>query len=442
MKKINNINKIIVVFISIGLLFCIYTFYKDYILWNGEKRDYYSTFYIITISFTLILVSSLFFKKKVKENFVTILISLIISVYLCEVFITFLKNKFNFDLVNKYQFTLMDEYKKELKSDPNSVVIFAPSNNIEKRLDFFPLGGISLRNTLYCNENDYWTRYFSDDYGFYNPKKDWKNKSFDIILVGDSFGHGACVNFEGTIHGYLENNFDTLNLSYSGNGALIKYATLREYLPFTKTKNILWIFFEGNDMGDLLYEYTNPTLKKYINDEKYSQNLINRQKEIDNFYLKKIKSLQEDFYSPKKDNENKTNFISNFSGFIKLTNLRQKIRTIDFLVKIKKKKKFDEIFYKINSLTKSRKINLCFVYLPEWTRFTDKNYDNFDLNLAKRISKKNNVPFVNTIEALKKIDNIEDYYGLKYDHSGGHFNELGYKIVVDEILKNKDCIIK
>ena len=61
-----------------------------------------------------------------------------------------------------------------------------------------------------------------------------------------------------------------LNLGYAGNGPLIEYATLREYLE-PNVKNILWIYYEGNDIANLNRElnekalYKRPqTLEKYL----------------------------------------------------------------------------------------------------------------------------------------------------------------------------------
>ena len=70
-----------------------------------------------------------------------------------------------------------------------------------------------------------------------------------------------------------------LNLGISGNGPLIEYATLREYLD-TNVKKVLWVYYEGNDIGGLKYELTNNILIKYLNDNNFTQNLKFRQNEI------------------------------------------------------------------------------------------------------------------------------------------------------------------
>ena len=48
--------------------------------------------------------------------------------------------------------------------------------------------------------------------------------------MGDSFGHGACVNTNKSIAGQLnKDNISTLNISYSGNGPLKTLGSLIEY---------------------------------------------------------------------------------------------------------------------------------------------------------------------------------------------------------------------
>ena len=171
MKKIENIDKVILLFLSIGLLFVVYTFYVDNIIWAGEKRDHYFAFYILTITFCLFAFSMFFLKKKKnKENLILFFISIMFSIYLCEIFLFFSKNKSFSQVKNEYKFNLLNEYKEELNKVSSSVVTLPPQDNIDSKIDFFPLSGVSRRNTLFCNENGYWTRYFSDNYGFYNPK--------------------------------------------------------------------------------------------------------------------------------------------------------------------------------------------------------------------------------------------------------------------------------
>ena len=68
-----------------------------------------------------------------------------------------------------------------------------------------------------------------------------------------------------------------------------EYALLREYLSELKTKEVVLIYFE-NDLGNLLDEYRQKFLLKYLNDDDYKQNLIlkNEKKTIVRSVVKNI----------------------------------------------------------------------------------------------------------------------------------------------------------
>ena len=64
------------------------------------------------------------------------------------------------------------------------------------------------------------------------PDNQWDEREIEYLLVGDSFALGQCVNRPNDISSVLRtlSNKSVLNLAYDGNGPLIEYATLREYL--------------------------------------------------------------------------------------------------------------------------------------------------------------------------------------------------------------------
>ena len=127
----------------------------------------------------------------------------------------------------------MIEIYQDLKKINNKIAVaVAPENYLNLSKPIFLLSGISNSETIYCNENGYYSIYQSDRYGFNNPDENWDKKEIEYRLVGDSFVHGAWVNRPNDMASVLEtlSNKSTLNLGYSGNGPLIEYATLREYL--------------------------------------------------------------------------------------------------------------------------------------------------------------------------------------------------------------------
>ncbi len=152
-----------------------------------------------------------------------------------------------------------------------------------------PLGGISKTRTVYCREADGWTEYAADEHGFNNPPGSWRT-GVDVLALGDSFTHGACVPpANGWVAQLRSLGFDAVSIGQGGNGPLLAFAGLSEYGPHLRPRFVLWGFWEGNDVGrinmpmgsDLWAEMRSPILRRYLEDPEYSQGLIGRQDEID-----------------------------------------------------------------------------------------------------------------------------------------------------------------
>ena len=172
----------------------------------------------------------------------------------------------------------------------------SPASKNTKKL--IPLSGHSKIKTVFCNELGFYVIYKSDRYGFRNPDEQWDKEEIEYLIVGDSLGHGMCVNEQDTISGWLRNNIKSneksgvLNLSMWGNGPLIMYATLREYLNLKKVKRVLWLHSQGNDFTDITFEEKSEIMKSYLYDKSYSQNLSIRQNEINELVLRLVKDRQ------------------------------------------------------------------------------------------------------------------------------------------------------
>ena len=308
--------------LTISFLLLIYTFYKSEIIWDGNNRNYYKTYYFISLILIFLSIITFFINYKIKQYLIISGISLVVSLYLFEGYLT-LKEQLSKEQLSKEQLskeqlskellskellskeqlyenktgnkwdrrTKIQIYKELIKIDKKIVVTIPPYLYVIKnKSSLIPLSGVSNSQTILCNENGYYSIYKSDRFGFNNPDEEWDKKEIEYLLVGDSFTHGACINRPNDISSVLRNlsNKSVLNLGQIGNGPLIEYATLREYLD-TNVKKVLWIYYEDNDLTDLENEKKNNILIKYLKDLNFTQNLKLNQNEIDYLGINLIK---------------------------------------------------------------------------------------------------------------------------------------------------------
>ena len=414
------------VLLSLSVLLLIYTFYKSQIIWTGEKNDFYFKYYIFSFSLLVFSLATFFFNKIWKDYLIITSISVFLTLYLFESYLNY-KNYLQFsDKIKQYkiktgrnydQRSRIEFYNDLKKKNDNVKVVVFPSSYTEEN-ELFPLSSHSNSETVFCNENGYFSTYVSDRFGFNNPDNEWDKDQIEYLLVGDSFTNGACVNRPDDIASILRklSNKAVLNLGYSSNGPLTEYATLREYMG-KNVKKVLWMYYEGNDLGELGLELLNGILIKYLEDKEFSQNLKNRQKEIN---LKANSKINSESQIRRKDK---------FLKFIKLT----KVRYI-FIEKPETaiKSEFIEVIKSAKSLIEKNNAELYFVYLPEYSRYKT-NLNNKNYEEVKKIINDLNIPMIdihNEVFVKEKYPTLLFPFGYF-----GHYNELGYQKVARTIFQ-------
>ena len=371
--------------------------------------------------------------------------SIIVTLYLTEGYLSY---KINSNYGNIFKKSLI--YKKEknkrfdtryksqiyrdlIVNDPNITSVASPSyiNDPDEKLFF--LSGISKSKTIDCNENGYYSVYQSDRYGFNNPDQEWNKKEIEYLLVGDSFTQGACVNRPNDITSILRilSKKSALNLAYRGNGPLMNYASLKEYNKI-KAKNILWLYTEETDLGDLKDELNKKILKNYYVDKNFTQNLDQKQEYINTqtkkIIIKTMNKQDEITYLEYKNRNLKYKVLK----FIRLNHTKKLTKS---LFKIKKKnllptKEFENILFLTKELALKNNSNFYFIYLPQYGRYTQK-INNKNYNDIKLIVNKLNINFIDLHEDLfNKEKNPLELFPFKM---WGHYNETGYKKVAEKI---------
>ncbi len=452
-------SKYIKIFLVLSSLFSIVLFF---IVLNSRYFQL-NFFYIfaetILLAFFLLNIVVLFkANKKFQENFITIIFTLGVSIIIVEAIlnINFIKKSAGLEsggkkyLIAKSQNIKYDtrtiyEFYFDQKDKKNLVINFHPLGHYYRDRNIFsgllPFAGISNQKTIMCNESGKYELYDSDRFGFNNKDSIW-DQNPEIVLIGDSFTHGFCVNNEKNLASNINkySSKKVLNLGYMGSGPLSELGILNEYAKNFENKIFIWNYFE-TDIRNLSREKNIELMLKYLNED-FSQNLIKKQKildkELKNYFQKIIKTKE------KKKNQFKE-FLKFYQIRLLISNfLPQKYRIAGpFESKVKKEnnKFFDElvILEKILLVVKKKMINnnnkLLFVYLPQ--------YDSVKSNEANILLDKTRI-----FNILKKLDiNYLDTYEevfLKQDDPlslfpmalSGHYTDEAYNLLAEKITQS------
>ena len=440
MKK--RLLEIILKSLSIGIL--IYLIYKSEITWSGEQRFFYLKFFLVFLTINIII----FFYYKVsnatKKIIRTNLYTVLIIIYAFELFLNFILNnnndiKHKADLLKK-RGELFDERKKLevydslIKDFPNAKLYVPPSNNLSlQNIEILPVSGVSNSKNLYCNENGYWFEFDSDRYGFNNPDEVWNKKQIEYLLLGDSYVMGACVNrpFDTASQIRKMSGKNVINLAMAGNGPLMQYASLREYV-FSNTKNVIWHYSEANDNFELATRLKNPILKKYLDNDNFDQNLKGRIEIID--------EMNETLHQKEISNQLKDKFREESTKYkiLKFIQLK-KIKTL-FNFQTPKvsyaaapPKQFAKILKMAKYEAEKKGANFYFVYLPRFERYSDDKFS--DENYLKIISIVNDLN-INLIDFKVVLENEKKPMSYFPFGMWGHYNEDGYKLLAKTIIEN------
>ena len=188
------------------------------------------------------------------------------------------------------------------------------------------------------------------------------------------------------------------------------------------------MFFE-NDFQELKLEKQSKFLKNYLNDKNFSQNLVDKQKIVDELIKNQIFNL-----SSKKIREYKK---SKIIKFLFLNKLRYQISLIKLKKKIdndfsEEKIIFKKLLYQMKNFLNKNNSDLILLYLPSYDVIKNKKqYENYDF--IKNLSKEMKIKFIDIREEIfKKEQNPLKLFPFELN---GHYNVEGYKKVAETIYK-------
>ena len=436
-------------FLVASITLLIFVYYRAEIIYQGTMGDRYFKYYLISLAGILFWGVVLRLREEIQANIVTVVSSLVIGLYLVEGGLTFLgleqpghraeaesatKAKIAAELGIEWDKRSKLEVIEDLIAEGvDAVPAIWPLHVLQMSDNFLPLGGIAYRTTVGSNETGRWAIYPSDRYGFNNPDSEWDATKLEWLLIGDSYTEGEAVQPGEDIAGQLRaiTHQSAISLGKTGNGPLTELAELTEYAGAIKPNKVLWIYFEGNDLiskrgnqiNDLDRDKMNPLLIRYM-EEGFSQNLINRQKEIDTrlekyFVTARVQAQQ---YKPR---------------WVKLSAIRSVVGFDAYGdVDVDDYALFAKILTKAKARVESRGGKLYFVYLPELGRYNKVvSHDKFRkksevIDLVKGLD----IPVIDTHQEI--FANHPDPLALFPYRGGGHYNAEGYSEVAKAIVEN------
>ena len=417
--------------LAVSITLLIYVFYKSEFFWEGTIRYYYTFFYILSIIFVVLSILSFFLKEKTKNFLFNNLIKIILVVYVIEGLLIFYPD--NFSRKTTYGFL-----EKKLKENNKIFLSVEPDSFInEKNIEIFPLSGISNVETIHCKSLGNYNSYTSDRFGFNNPNSVWEEKKIEFLIFGDQVAHGYCVNRPDDIASQLRllSGKGVLSLGYSGNEMLMDFAALKEFSKSKKIKKIFYLYSDENDNSHLKNEVENFILKKYLSDKNFSQNLILKQKTVDFMAKEKISKNLKEF-------ESQDVLLLKVSKFIKLDRLRAVIysfkkesgRNIYFPLS----DNFRKILIMMENYSKNNNAEFIFVYVPNYKKYTKKNYKNRNYSKILKIIDELDIKFIDLHKNLMiKFNDPTELYKKKFlniYYQGIWFNKMGNQKIAETIF--------
>jgi hypothetical protein len=303
----------------------------------------------------------------------------------------------------------------------------------------YPLGSIAGTTTVGCNENGAYSVYVNDRHGFNNPPAE-RYERVDILIVGDSFAMGACVDPPADVAGQLRRRgHSVINLGMGGNGPLTELAGLREFGPALRPRMVLWLFSEPNDVSDLTFERRSPTLMKYLEDG-FTQGLITRQREVDVALRRSVAEAERSRASRPVPTPARPR--ARVSDVARLTEIRKLIYEARLLAgsDLYGREWRDNLVLLERTLVAAKRDvarwngRLLFVYLPAQDRYTSPlrvhNTNLYRRGEVLEIAHRNRIDVLDFHAALAAQAEPLDYFPFR---AWGHYTPKGYALLAAEI---------
>ena len=190
--------------------------------------------------------------------------------------------------------------------------------------DFFPLSHASHAQIVECNEGLGFLQYQTDEYGFNNPSGLIASGRVDVAVVGESHALGHCVPPSTSIVDVIRKHYPrTVTFGIAGSRVVSQLASFREYVEPLRPHVVVW--FVNTAYAEPRQEADEPLLTRYF-DPSFTQNLIDRQNEVDATIRELVPGLRakgDDSLRMELENVEEKRFLQ----ALKLKNVRRLLRS-------------------------------------------------------------------------------------------------------------------
>ena len=307
---------------------------------------------------------------------------------------------------------------------------------------FLPLSSVSdvaskVPNsvTFGCNEGD--QREFpiwrTDRYGYNNDDTVYAFPK-QILIVGDSFAQGSCVHQEENTAGVLRRNgYPAYSTGVGGFGPILMLSTIKEYGEPRQPKAVVWLYFDGNDVSDLSEtELRSTFLLQYLKDD-FSQNLINRQSEVDAFWRSGTWS------APLVEFEKRDDLKAEWAT--KLDENLPLVRSLlgEDISSLRDDENLVRIFTRVIAMADRRIAawggKLYFVLVPNMDEYRGGSVSKYRFAVLSAL-RRLGIPVIDVDQAVRAAGDPFQFFPVRDDW--GHFNAKGYRLMSRQIMARLD----
>jgi hypothetical protein len=312
----------------------------------------------------------------------------------------------------------------------------------EINLDIIPINSKPYAKNYYCNEGYGLIKYTSDRFGFRNNDDIWKidNTKNKILLVGDSFAHGACLKTESTIATFIEktnyqiggvgdekriNNKVVFNVALGGNDPYIYASLIHLFSPIIKPDYIVVVFYVNDKTykkNSIFLKNLQPNLHKNYFSNNYLSQKIKDTIDQSSLLLKKINLEKEKNLQPSLFAKIKILLNFNYTKDIIVNTYVKFSKTIPFSSRLT-----------IDKAIENCKIYNCkpvIVYIPNSKYWRPDSGSDAFADSLNFYTIQNKINFIDMREYFSNF--VEDKL---YAKSGPHLSPFGSKLVANKIIE-------